>query len=80
MDSVIVVVEEIIDTFDVGGDCSDVGFVEDVSLSVVVPVDVNLLQTKGCLREGSVHLTSFHFPSFMIKNLKCLYISRQFSS
>ena len=70
---VVVVVEEIIDSVVVGGDvpedCSDVGFVEDVALWVVVPVEATLLQTKGCLRVGSVHFTSFHLPSFMMKNL-----------
>ena len=72
---VVVVVEEMIDSVVVGGggdvpeDCSDVGLVEDVALWVVVPVEATLLQTKGCLRVGSVHFTSFHLPSFMMKNL-----------
>ena len=72
---VVVVVEEMMDSVVVGGggdvpeDCSDVGSVEDVALWVVVPVEATLLQTKGCLRVGSVHFTSFHLPSFIIKNL-----------
>jgi len=73
VDVVVVVVEEMIDSVVVGGDvpedCSDVGFVEDVAIWVVVPVEATLLQTKGCLRVGSVHFTSFHLPSFMMKNL-----------